>query len=194
MGDVSVFWHTQLNEAEQVLTAIKNSLVLKEKFLLVLRASVRAFQQGNKLLFVGNGGSAADAQHLAAELVVRFRKNRPALPALALTVDSSALTAIGNDFGFDELFSRQVQALGQAGDLLFALSTSGNSVNVLNAIVAAQSMGMVVVGMTGAGGGRLAELADICLQIPSNDTARIQEGHTLLGHLLCDALEQSLFP
>lgn len=193
MDSLPVFWHAQLEEAERVLQEIKNSLVLEETFSAVLRASVHAFQQGNKLLFIGNGGSAADAQHLAAELVVRFRKNRPALPALALTVDSSALTAIGNDFGFDELFSRQVQGLGQAGDLLFALSTSGNSVNVLKAVTTAQSMGILVVGMTGAEGGHLAELADICLQIPSHDTARIQEGHTLLGHLLCDALEQVLF-
>lgn len=193
MMNLPVFWQSQLDDSLSVLQRMKQDQPLMLAFSSVLARCLQAFQQGNKLLFVGNGGSAADAQHLAAELVVRFRKTRQALPALALTVDSSALTAIGNDFGFDEIFSRQIQALGQAGDVLFALSTSGQSQNVLNAVVSAQEMGVFVIGMTGASGGALVNLADMCLQIPSDDTARIQEGHTLLGHLLCDAIEQSIF-
>jgi D-sedoheptulose 7-phosphate isomerase len=194
MINLPIFWQTQIDEGVSVLTKMRHDAVLQQAFSQVLSQITTSLAQGNKLLFIGNGGSAADAQHLAAELVVRFRKNRSALPALALTVDTSALTAIGNDFGFDQVFSRQIQGLGREGDVLFALSTSGQSVNILNAVVAAQALGILVVGMTGHAGGALADLVDICLHIPSDDTARIQEGHTFLGHLLCDALEQSIFP
>ena len=151
-----------------------------------------ALRSGNKLLLFGNGGSAADAQHLAAELVVRYRQHRPALAAIALTTDTSALTAIGNDFGFDELFSRQVEALCRAGDVAIGISTSGNSENVIRGLRAAKAAGAITVAFTGEGGGRLAGLVDHGIHIPSNTTARIQEMHRVLGHTLCALLERDV--
>jgi D-sedoheptulose 7-phosphate isomerase len=191
--NIENFWQSQTTDALRVLSDIQNNETLKAQFIAFVLICEDALRRGNKLLFAGNGGSAADAQHLAAELVVRFKLDRPGLPALALTVDSSVLTAIGNDYGFDQLFSRQVQALGQAGDVLIALSTSGNSVNILNAVPAAKAADIKVIAMTGASGGALAHIADLCLCMPSEDTPRIQEAHTLLGHILCDLLEQRLF-
>lgn len=191
--NIDNFWHEQITAALSVLAQIQQNQELKSQFSEFVQICEAALRRGNKLLFAGNGGSAADAQHLAAELVVRFKLDRPGLPALALTVDSSVLTAIGNDYGFDQLFSRQVQALGQKGDVLIALSTSGNSTNILTAVPVAQAAGLHVVGMTGANGGTLAQIADLCLQMPSDDTPRIQEAHTLLGHILCDLLEKKMF-
>lgn len=191
--NIRQLWQTELASAAQVLQALQQDALLLDGFERWVGLCEQALASGNKLLFIGNGGSAADAQHLAAELVVRFKLTRRGLPALALTVDSSALTAIGNDFGFDQLFSRQVEALGQPGDILIALTTSGNSVNVLKAVPVAQAMGIQVVAMTGASGGNIAALADLCLAMPSDDTPRIQEAHTLLGHLLCDLLEKRMF-
>lgn len=191
--NIRQLWQTELASAAQVLQALQQDALLLDGFERWVGLCEQALASGNKLLFIGNGGSAADAQHLAAELVVRFKLTRRGLPALALTVDSSALTAIGNDFGFDQLFSRQVEALGQPGDVLIALTTSGNSVNVLKAVPVAQAMGIQVVAMTGASGGKIAALADLCLAMPSDDTPRIQEAHTLLGHLLCDLLEKRMF-
>jgi D-sedoheptulose 7-phosphate isomerase len=147
-------------------------------------------RSGHKLLFFGNGGSAADAQHLATEFVVRYRKNRPALAAIALTTDTSALTAIGNDFGFDELFARQVEALCGPGDVAIGITTSGNSENVIRGLRAAKAAGAVTVAFTGEGGGRLAGQVDRSIFIPSKVTARIQEMHLMLGHVLCALLEQ----
>lgn len=144
---------------------------------------------GNKILFIGNGGSAADAQHLAAELSGRFRTERQALAGLALTTDTSALTAIGNDYGFEEIFSRQVAALGQTGDVLVAISTSGHSPNVLRAIETAKSLGIATIGFSGKDGGQLADKCDLCLVIPAQDTARIQEMHILVGHILCQYID-----
>lgn len=191
--NIRQLWQSELAAAAQVLQAIQQDTELLNGFEQWVMLCENTLRAGNKLMFIGNGGSAADAQHLAAELVVRFKLNRKGLPALALTVDSSALTAIGNDFGFDQLFSRQVEALGQQGDALIALSTSGNSENILKAVPVAQAMGIRVIAMTGATGGKLATLADQCLRMPSTDTPRIQEAHTLLGHMLCDLLEQRLF-
>jgi D-sedoheptulose 7-phosphate isomerase len=151
---------------------------------------VSALGSGHKVLFVGNGGSAADAQHLAAELMGRFKLERRPLPALALTTDTSALTAIGNDYGYDEVFRRQVLAWALPGDVLVALSTSGNSPNVLAAAEAARALGAKVVGFTGQSGGQLRELCDACLCVPSSDTAHIQEAHIALGHILCGLVEQ----
>ena len=150
---------------------------------------------GGKLLFCGNGGSAADAQHLAAELVVRLRSavERPALPALALTVDSSVLTAGGNDYGFTQVFSRQIEALGNPGDVLIAISTSGNSPNVIAAVETARQKKIFVVGFLGGSGGKLAALVDLPLTVPSHTTARIQESHILIGHILCLLIEELLF-
>ena len=146
---------------------------------------------GNKLLLCGNGGSAADSQHIAAEIIGRFETERHALPAIALTTDTSILTAVGNDYGFDHIFSRQVQGLGNAGDLLLAYSTSGNSPNVLLAAHAAKAKGMTVISLTGKSGGKLSELADIDLCMPSTNTARIQEAHGFIGHLLCAYIDEA---
>jgi len=165
---------------------------LAERLAAAARLVAEALKGGNKVLFCGNGGSAADSQHLAAELVGRYRRNRPGLAALALTADTSALTAIGNDFGFDEVFSRQVEALGRPGDVLVAISTSGRSPNVLRAVEAARALGLKTVGLAGRDGGRLAGLVDLALVVPSEDTARIQECHITLGHILCDLVEAEL--
>jgi D-sedoheptulose 7-phosphate isomerase len=156
--------------------------------------SIAALRAGRKLLFCGNGGSAADAQHWAGELVSRFHYDRPGLPAIALTTDSSILTAIGNDYGYDRVFARQVEALGVSGDVLVAISTSGNSPNVIAAIEAARARGLATIGFTGEGGGRMAALCDVCIRIPSTSTPRIQEGHEVLGHALCALIEATLFP
>jgi D-sedoheptulose 7-phosphate isomerase len=153
----------------------------------VIRERVAA---GGKVLICGNGGSAADAQHVATELAVRYVRNRKAIPAVALTVDSSILTAASNDFGFDRVFARQVEALGRPGDVLLAISTSGGSPNVLRAVETARAAGLVTVGLTGEGGGALAGRVDHCIRVPSRVTARIQEGHLVIEHLLCEALEE----
>ncbi len=144
---------------------------------------------GNKVLWCGNGGSAAQAQHLAAELVGRFRRERCALPSIALTADSSILTAIANDYGYDWIFERQIDALCRPGDVVIGISTSGNSANVCAALRRARELKAGTVAMTGRTGGRLAALADICVRVPSTDTARIQESHILCGHILCDWVE-----
>jgi D-sedoheptulose 7-phosphate isomerase len=149
-----------------------------------------SIQSGHKILLFGNGGSAADAQHIATELSGRFRRERRGLPAIALTTDSSALTAISNDYGFEQVFARQVEALAQPGDLCIGISTSGNSPNVLAAMQKAAEIGCQRLGMTGASGGKLKEQSDLCLCIPSGNTARIQEMHILIGHLICEAVER----
>lgn len=155
---------------------------------------INAFQNKKKVLLCGNGGSAADSQHIATELVVRLnQKERPALPAIALTTDTSNLTAGANDLGFDRVFARSVEALGEEGDVLIALSTSGNSQNVNNAIRKAKEKGMQVIGLLGKGGGRSKELVDIAIIVTSEDTQRIQEGHITIGHILCGLIEQELF-
>ena len=149
-----------------------------------------AIMKGNKIFFMGNGGSAADAQHLAAEFVGRFEKERPGLPAIALTTDTSILTAVGNDYGFGQVFSRQIAALARSGDVVVGISTSGNSVNVVQAIAAAKEIGAVTVGLTGESGGQLAEVCDLCIKVPSRSTARIQEAHILIGHIVCALVDE----
>jgi D-sedoheptulose 7-phosphate isomerase len=156
----------------------------------LLTACLRA---GGKVLIFGNGGSAADAQHLAAELVNRFQIERPPLAAIALTTDSSVLTSIGNDYHFDEIFSKQISALGKKGDIAWGLSTSGNSPNVIKAFGTAQKLGMATIGMTGRGG-KIARCADLVFAVASDTTARIQEIHIMLGHILCELLERALYP
>jgi D-sedoheptulose 7-phosphate isomerase len=148
-----------------------------------------ALRSGRKILFAGNGGSAADAQHLATELVVRFIVNRRALPAIALTTDSSILTAIGNDLGFDQLFARQIAALGQEGDVLVAISTSGRSANIVAACREARARKLSVIGLTGADGGSMSELCDVLVCVPSDKTAFIQQVHIAVGHIICAAAE-----
>ncbi len=157
------------------------------------QACVQTFQLGGKMLLCGNGGSAADAQHIAAELSGRFYRDRPPLYAEALHVNSSYLTAVANDYGYEESFARMLRAAGRPGDVLIAISTSGNSPNVLRAAQAAREIGMTVIGMTGAGGGRLADMSNHLLAIPSGDTPRIQECHILVGHILCELIEEEIF-
>lgn len=152
------------------------------------------FVRGGKLLLCGNGGSAADAQHIAAEFVGRFERERAALPALALTTDTSALTAIGNDYSYEMVFARQVRAHGRAGDILIAISTSGTSKSVLLAVEAARELGMTVIGLTGKDGGTLRGASDISLHVPYANTARVQECHLAIEHILCDLVESRLFP
>lgn len=154
---------------------------------------VNAFKQGNKALLFGNGGSAADAQHIAAELVGRFAFDRPALPALALSVNSSCVTAVGNDYGFDQVFSRQLEALGRPGDIAIGISTSGNSANVLRATSAARKMNLQTIALTGCDGGILKSIADYCICVPSTETPRIQECHILIGHIISELVERELF-
>lgn len=155
---------------------------------------IDSVKAGGKVLIFGNGGSAADAQHIAAELVNRLNYDRPAIPALALTTDTSILTSVGNDSSFDELFERQVRALGRAGDVALAISTSGNSPNVLLAAAAAREMGMRVIGLAGRTGGRLAPIVDVALVVEADSTQRIQETHITIGHILCEIVEESLYP
>jgi D-sedoheptulose 7-phosphate isomerase len=154
---------------------------------------IKALQQGNKALLFGNGGSAADAQHIAAEFVGRFAFDRPALPALALSVNTSCVTAIGNDYGFDQVFSRQIEAIARPGDVAIGITTSGNSPNVLRAGTAARKIGLRTVGLTGRSGGKLKECVDHCICVPSDDTPRIQECHILVGHIISELVEYELF-
>lgn len=158
----------------------------------VAEVIVRVLRGGQKVAFCGNGGSAGDAQHLAGELVGRFRKERKAYAALALTTDTSTLTAIGNDYGFEEVFARQVEGLLRPGDALVAISTSGNAANCVRAVEVARERGVTTIGLTGKSGGRVAELCDLCLRIPHTVTAHIQEAHIAVGHVLCGLVEQAL--
>jgi len=155
--------------------------------------TARAYQAGKKVLLMGNGGSAADAQHIAAELVGRFRMQRKPLAAIALTTDTSILTAVSNDFGFEECFARQVQALGVAGDIVIAISTSGRSKNILKAVESARALGCYTAAFTGRTGGDLAKRIDCLVAVPSEETPRIQESHSLIGHMYCDLVERELF-
>lgn len=153
-----------------------------------------AIRAGRKILFAGNGGSAADAQHLSAELVGRLGFERPGVPSISLATDVSALTAIGNDYGFDAVFARQVEAVGSAGDVLICISTSGRSANLLKALGAARIKGIATLGLTGATGGAMYELCDLCLRVPSTDTQKIQEAQIVIGHILCGLIERTLYP
>ena len=176
-----------------LLQAMSVDSSLRELIVNAVAMSVAALKRGNKLLFAGNGGSAADAQHWAGEMVSRFNFDRPGLAAIALTTDTSILTAIANDYGYDYVFARQIEALGRRGDVLFAISTSGNSKNILRALHAARTAGIGVIGFTGAAGGAMAELCDPCFRMPSSETPKIQEGHEFIGHLLCSLIESEMF-
>jgi D-sedoheptulose 7-phosphate isomerase len=187
----------------QARKSIEASIAVKQRLLNmpqiaadVARVSeilVRAIQNGNKPLLFGNGGSAADAQHIAAEFLGRFAFERAPLPALALSVNSSCVTAIGNDYGYEHTFSRQVQALGQPGDVAIGLSTSGKSENVARGILAAKEKSIYTVALTGAHGGKLKAIADCCICVPSEETPRIQECHILIGHIISELVEQTIF-
>lgn len=186
--------------AEQIHAEIAESIVVKQRMLaeqvatlaVIADAMLAALRNGGKLLFFGNGGSAADAQHLATEFVSKFRRNRQALAALALTTDTSLLTAIGNDFSFDDVFVRQIEALGRPGDVAFGLSTSGNSRNVVMAMQTARANGLTTIGFTGANGGQLKDEVELCFCAPSDSTARIQEAHITAAHAICEVIEREL--
>ena len=194
----------QMNNFEERINGlIQASIATKQKLLQdtalvsamaeVSRIMVDALRQGNKILLCGNGGSAADAQHIAAEFVGRFAFDRPALPALALSVNSSCVTAIGNDYGFDLVFSRQIEALGKKGDVVIGISTSGNSANVLQAMSTSKRLGIHTVAFAGCTGGKLKSEVDFCLCAPSNETPRIQECHILIGHIISELVEHTIF-
>ena len=157
------------------------------------KAMVFCLKKGGKVIFLGNGGSAADSQHLAAELIGRFQKNRRALAAIALTTNTSIITSLANDFGFEKVFAKQIEGLGRKNDLVVAISTSGNSANVIAAVKQSKNMGLKTIVFTGGDGGKLANMADICLLIPSHNTARIQEAHITVGHAVCQLVEEEIF-
>ena len=182
------FLDQEYSEHEAVMQAMRASLA--EPFMMLCAVAEKALNEGNKIMFMGNGGSAADAQHLAAELIVRYKINRSPLAALALTTDSSTLTAGANDLGYEMIFERQLRALGRKGDLAIGITTSGDSPNVLKALYAAKELGITAAALAGKGGGELEGLADPLLIVPSDSTARIQEMHIFLGHMLCDVLEE----
>lgn len=187
--DIEAYFAAELDEHARALDATR---ALGNQFARLVEACSAAITGGGKILLFGNGGSAADAQHLATELTVRYRRNRRALPAIALTTDSSALTAIGNDLGFEHLFARQIEALGRPGDVALGISTSGRSANVVRALERARADGLVAAALGGGDGGLLVGLADPLLLVPSGVTARIQEMHILLGQALCGAIEIAL--
>lgn len=190
MFDLHDFWHSET--AEHMDVAQKTFGTLSVPFGQMLDMCETSIRAGGKIMFFGNGGSAADAQHLATELAVRYIKDRDPIAALALTTDTSALTAIGNDIGFDALFARQIAALGRKGDVAIGISTSGNSSNVLKALEQARRQGITTIGLSGRDGGQMAAVCDILIIVPSATTARIQEMHITLGQMLCGALEQRL--
>jgi D-sedoheptulose 7-phosphate isomerase len=183
-----------------LLSSVENySRVLNDPYIIegiekIVSLSVKAFKEDKKILFCGNGGSASDAQHIAAELSGRFYVDRPPLYAEALHVNSSFMTAVANDFGFDQTFARMLEACGRKGDILVGISTSGNSNNVVNALKKAKDLGMKSVGFTGKGTSEMSSYCDIIIKVPSDDTPRIQEAHILIGHVICKLIEQEMFP
>jgi len=188
---------------DAIIRAIGDSISVKKKILEdeglinllheVAGECIAAFRQGNRVLLAGNGGSAADAQHIAAEFVGRYAFDRPGLPAIALTADTSMLTAIGNDYGFDRIFCRQLEANGRKGDVFIGISTSGNSSNVIAALQRARELDITTIGLTGQSGGGIQAHCDHCIQVPSMSTPRIQESHIMLAHIICDLVEETLF-
>ncbi len=188
---------------EYISNQVKKSIDVKQQLLgnselmelikEVALKCVEIYKHGNKTLIAGNGGSAADAQHIAGEFVSRFYFDRPGLASIALTTDTSIMTAIGNDYGYGKLFSRQVQANGIKGDMFIGISTSGNSANVLEALNECKEKGIITVGLTGEKGGGMAEICDYCIKVPSNETPRVQETHILIGHIICAVVEEAIF-
>jgi len=188
----------------RIKEAIKQSIETKKRILSdanliqvindVAQSCIEAFCMGNKVYFCGNGGSAADAQHLAAEFSGRFYYDRLPLPAEALHVNTSYLTAVANDYSFEEVYSRLLRGIAQSGDILFCISTSGNSKNIIRALEVARELGIITVGMTGESGGKIHDLCDFLINVPSTDTPRIQESHIMIGHIICELVESSLFP
>lgn len=179
----SILAKEQILKDENLITLIKNASL----------EVIKAYKNGNKTLFAGNGGSAADAQHIAGEFVSRFYFDRPGIASIALSTDTSILTAISNDYGYENLFARQVQAQGVKGDVFIGISTSGNSKNILKALELCKQKGIISIGLSGASGGAMNELCDYCIKVPSTCTPRIQEAHILIGHIICAIVEEELF-
>lgn len=180
-----------LNESAKVKIEVANQL--SDRILKAAEVTIKAYKKGNKTLFCGNGGSAADCQHIAAELVGRFKKERKGLPAISLTTNTSILTAVTNDYWYDFLFARQIEALGNKGDVLYGLSTTGNSVNIIRAVEFARSAGIYTIGFLGCDGGKLKNLVDLPIIVPAKSSDRIQETHITIGHIICELIEQKLF-
>ncbi len=188
------FIETELAKLAALITAIQSDKALLNQVADCAEMIVTTLRSGGKILIAGNGGSAADAQHIAGEFVSRFHYDRPGLASIALTTDTSILTAVGNDYGFERLFSRQVQALGREGDVFIGISTSGNSANVIEAFKEANMLKLKTIGFTGVTGGKMAEMCNITLRMPSKETPKIQEGHIAIGHIICGLVEAAMFP
>lgn len=184
---------SEIKKLAALLSLIQNDMSLLNTADTIASRCVSAMKQGKKILFAGNGGSAADAQHLAAELVSRLRYDRPGLAAIALTTDTSALTAIGNDYAFENIFSRQVESIGLPGDVLIGITTSGKSQNILRALEAARAKGMMTIGLTGMHAALMAERCDLLLSVPANETPKIQECHLMFGHIICAIIEDAIY-
>ena len=183
----------QIKKSYETKQAIYENEDLLDKIEEVAQKCIDLYRTDKKTMLAGNGGSAADAQHIAAELVGRYGFDRPSIPSLALTTDTSNLTAIGNDYGYEQVFSRQLEGMGQEGDIFIGISTSGNSVNIIKAFESAKKKNIMTVALTGRDGGEMAKMADIALIVPSNATPRIQESHILIGHIICDIIEKEIF-
>ncbi|WP_345972452.1 D-sedoheptulose 7-phosphate isomerase [Sulfurimonas diazotrophicus] len=190
---MQTFIDNQIDKSYKIKKAILEDRELSDLIREVSAKCIAVYKNGNKTLIAGNGGSAADAQHIAGEFVSKFYFDRPGLASIALTTDTSILTAIGNDYGYEKLFSRQVQANSVEGDMFIGISTSGNSQNVVEALKTCKEKGIVTVGLTGENGGEMAELCDYCIKVPSNETPRVQEAHILIGHIICSVVEEELF-
>jgi len=188
---LDTLFDSELEEHAVVLASVREEL--RTPFRLLVSACVDSIRNGGKIVFFGNGGSATDASHLAAEFVGRYRRDRDPLPALALATDMAAITCIANDYDYADIFSRQILAHGRKGDVAIAISTSGNSINVIRGVEAASERGLITVAWTGATGGKVGDLVDYCFRVPSSVTARIQECHITLGHVLCEFIEERLF-
>lgn len=188
------FIERELSKLSTLISDIQTDKALLDQVVQSAETIVDTLKKGGKVLLAGNGGSAADAQHIAGEFVSRFHYDRPGLASIALTTDTSILTAIGNDYGYERLFARQVQALGREGDIFIGISTSGNSANVLEALKTANELKLKTIGFTGVTGGKMAEMCDITLKMPSKETPKIQEGHIAIGHIICGLVEAAMFP
>jgi len=193
MDSMKNFIKKQIKDSKDVKEKILNDEKLLSLIEEVGQKAVEVYKNGNKTLIAGNGGSAADAQHIAGEFVSKFYFDRPGIPSIALTTDTSILTAIGNDYGYEKLFSRQIEANGKKGDMFIGISTSGNSQNVIEGIKTAKKMSIITVGLTGESGGKMKDLCDYCICVPSKETPRIQESHILIGHIICSIVEEALF-
>lgn len=193
MENMRDFIANQVKKSYEIKKAILEDEQIVENILQIGELLIDIYKKGNKLLIAGNGGSAADAQHIAGELVSKFYFDRPALPAIALTTDTSIITAIGNDYGYEKLFSRQIEANGVQGDAFLGISTSGNSKNIIEGIQTAKKKGLITIGLTGESGGEMKDLCDYCICVPSTETPRIQEAHILIGHILCSMIEKAMF-